>query len=77
MRGYSQVVIEANQNAEPSLGVTLGAVCITTKYPASKVAKELNISRQSVYDWFSGKTKPSKDKVNKVNDLIQRLTLET
>lgn len=74
MRGYSQVVIEANQSASSSLGVELGALCISIKYPAQQVAKELKISRQTVYDWFSGKTKPSKEKTDLVTDLIARLS---
>lgn len=76
MRGYSQVVMEANQSAEPSIGVTLGAICISQKYPVSKIAKRLNISRQAVYDWFSGKAKPAKDKEDIINEIIAELTIE-
>lgn len=74
MRGYSQIVIEANQNAAPSLGVELGKLCISLKYPAQLVAKELKISRQTVYDWFSGKTNPAKDRIDLVTGLINRLS---
>lgn len=75
MRGYSQIVIEANQSARSTVGVELGAVCITHKYPAQKVAERLNISRQTVYDWFSGKAKPSKSKHDLVQSLIKELSL--
>lgn len=74
MRGYSQIVIEANQSASSSLGVELGAVCIKTRYPAQEVAKELKISRQTVYDWFSGKTNPAKTKNDLILALIERLS---
>lgn len=74
MRGYSQIVIEANQSASSGLGVELGALCISIKYPAQLVAKELKISRQTVYDWFSGKTNPSKDKTDLVLELMDRLS---
>ena len=60
MRGYSQMVIEANHKAKETIGTLLGKLCITLKYPASQVAKDLNVSRQTVYDWFSGKARPSK-----------------
>ena len=60
MRGYSQIIIESNQKAKETAGTLLGKLCITLKYPASQVAKDLNVSRQTVYDWFSGKTKPSR-----------------
>ena len=73
MRGYSQNIVEANQAATKTLGVNLGAICISLKYPASQVAKQLGISRQTVYDWFSGKTKPHKEKELIINDLINKL----
>jgi len=73
MRGYSQNIVEANQAATKTLGVNLGAICIALKYPASQVAKQLGISRQTVYDWFSGKTKPHKEKELIINNLINKL----
>tara|TARA_R110000822_G_scaffold322_5_gene1351 strand:+ start:1387 stop:1632 length:246 start_codon:yes stop_codon:yes gene_type:complete len=74
MRGYSQVVMEANQNAEKTIGVELGTLCIKLKYPVQKVAERLHISRQSVYDWFSGKAKPAKSKHDLVQKLMEELT---
>jgi predicted transcriptional regulator len=75
MRGYSQSVIEANQLADPSnIGVVLGTVCISQKYPIAAVAKELEISRQAVYHYFSGNAKPVKEKELLIRELIQRLT---
>ena len=73
MRGYSQIIVEANQSANKTLGVILDALCIALKYPASQVAKDLGISRQTVYDWFSGKTKPHKEKELQINNLIDKL----
>jgi len=75
MRGYAQIVIEANQAAEKTLGVELGALCIKYKYPVQKVSEKLNISRQTVYDWFSGKSKPSKSKHDLVQNLIKEISL--
>ena len=74
MRGYSQIVVETNQKATESLGVQLGALCINLKYPVQKVAERLNISRQTVYDWFSGRANPTKKKRDGVNKLIIALT---
>jgi DNA-binding transcriptional regulator YiaG len=74
MRGYSQVVIEANAKAKETTGTLLGAVCISLKHPASQVAKALNVSRQTVYDWFSGKAKPSRRLDLKIKELIVSLT---
>ena len=75
MRGYSQLVVEANQQADPHhVGVMLGRVCIAHKISASVIAEELDISRQTVYDWFSGRVKPAKEKESTIMQLIQRLT---
>lgn len=75
MRGYSQSVIEANQLADPSnIGVMLGRACIAQKYPIALVAKELDISRQAVYHYFSGNANPAKDKESLIVQLIQKLT---
>ena len=74
MRGYSQLVVEANEKADPQhMGVMLGRACIAHKIPASVVAEELDISRQTVYHWFSGSVKPAKEKEPAIHYLIQRL----
>ena len=75
MRGYSQLVVEANQQADPlHLGVMLGRVCIAHKISAAVIAEELDVSRQTVYDWVTGKTKPAKEKESRIVMLIQKLT---
>ena len=76
MRGYSQVIVEANQRAKETVGTLLGKLCISLKYPASQVAKELNVSRQTVYDWFSGKARPSRRAEPKVIALMARMNLK-
>ena len=73
MRGYSQNIIENNNKAGDTIGTLLGRLCIAIKYPVGQVAKELNVSRQTVYDWFSGITKPSKHMEPKVMELINKL----
>ena len=45
-------------------------------YPAAKVAKKLHTSRQCVYDWFSGKSRPNQAARERINDLIKELTSE-
>ena len=73
MRGYSQGFIEINQNAKDGIGPLLGRLCISLKYPVSQVAKELQVSRQTVYDWFSGKTKPSRHLDSTVRAFVEKL----
>jgi DNA-binding transcriptional regulator YiaG len=75
MRGYSQIIVEANMQAKETIGTILGAMCISLKYPASQVAKKLQVSRQTVYDWFSGRKKPTVRHQLKIKELI--VTLNT
>ena len=75
MRGYSQHVVEANQQADSTnLGVLLGRACIKHKIPITVVSEELEVSRQILYDWFSGKAKPAIEREAAIRYLIQRLT---
>lgn len=76
MRGYSQAVIEANEGAPPGLGVALGTVLIVTRYAVGTAAKELAVSRQTVYDWISGKTIPGKSYHDSIMALIEKLSTE-
>jgi predicted transcriptional regulator YheO len=73
MRGYSQLMIEANQNARETVGTLLGRACIALKYPVSQVAKDLHVSRQTVYDWFSGKTKPGRQTESSITALLNKI----
>jgi DNA invertase Pin-like site-specific DNA recombinase len=58
--GYSQRLIEQNRQADGRLlGVQLGRVCIEHQTPVSTVAREFKVSRQTVYNWFTGAVKPS------------------
>ena len=57
--GYSARFIQLNKDANPaSLGVRLGHVCIDKNVSVIDVARELEVTRQTVYNWFSGATSP-------------------
>ena len=68
MQGYSQLMIENNTKASETSGTLLGKLCIAL----SQVAKDLNVSRQTVYDWFSGKAKPSKHLEPRILEFIDK-----
>lgn len=75
MRGYSQNIVEANELADSlNIGVLLGRICIPQKYPVTSIAKELGVSRQAVYDWFLGRTKPSEGRIVQIAVLIHSIT---
>jgi transcriptional regulator with XRE-family HTH domain len=57
--GYSARFIKLNKDANPEfLGVRLGRVCIDKNVSVIEVARELKVTRQTVYNWFSGATAP-------------------
>lgn len=58
--GYSQSLVAANKKANAkSLGVALGRLCIKHGIPVTEVAKELEVSRMAVYNWFLGTHSPT------------------
>lgn len=57
--GYSQRVVEANKSASKTLlGVALGRMCIKMDVPVTEVAETLGVSRETVYNWFTGEYVP-------------------
>jgi DNA-binding phage protein len=57
--GYSARLIKANQDASKSLlGVRLGKMCIREEIPVVSIAQDLGVSRQTIYNWFSGTSSP-------------------
>jgi len=58
--GYSQSLVDANKKANAkSLGVALGRLCIKQGIPVTEVARELEVSRMAVYNWFLGTHSPT------------------
>jgi predicted transcriptional regulator len=72
--GYTLNLVLLNKSASDRLlGVKLGRVCIKYGVPVAEVAECLGVSRQSVYCWFSGKTRPSVHVVARIEKFIIRL----
>lgn len=54
-RPYSQKFLLNLQKADSTrLGVKLGRLCVEANLPAAYVAKALETSRISIYNWFRG-----------------------
>lgn len=71
--GYSQRLAERNKEADiKSLGVVLGRVCIKHNVPVTTVADALNVSRATVYNWFSGACTPNRRYYASINKLLKR-----
>ena len=74
-RGYSLRIIRANQQADPrNMGVMLGRLCIKKEIPASDVASYFKVSRMTVYNWFSGASKPQKRLHETIQQIIDKFS---
>ena len=51
---YSQKVIDAVMAAKKTPGNQLGRWAIHLDFPVTKIAYALGVSRQTVYNWFTG-----------------------
>lgn len=73
--GYSARLIALNKEADSKLlGVKLGKACIKRNVPVSLVASSLGVSRQTVYNWFTGVNTPLNQSVDAVQALLKSLT---
>ena len=53
---YSQKIIEAVNDAPPSLGTELGKWAIRRDISMLRIAIIVGASRQTIYNWFTGAT---------------------
>lgn len=61
MIGYSVALRDYNRKADKrNLGVRLGRYCIAENVSVKAIAKTLGVSRQTIYNWFTGVGTPSK-----------------
>ena len=73
--GYSARLIALNKEADSKLlGVKLGRICIKRNIPVSLVASRLGVSRQTVYNWFTGANTPLNQSVGAVQALLKSFT---
>ncbi len=69
--GYSVQLVDAIRQGDANhLGVRLGRACVGNDLPARTVAVLLGVSRQTVYNWFYGKSNPEN---GSCGEAIQRL----
>lgn len=73
--GYSLRLVERNRQAsDKKLGVRLGRVCIAQEVPVTVVANEFGVTRQTVYNWFTGVSIPAPDIQTRVTGYIAKLS---
>lgn len=74
-QGYSLKLRDLNRRAPSNmLGVRLGRVCIKHDIPASRVADEMGVSRQTVYNWFRGTSQPNGSLIVRIERFISALS---
>ena len=72
--GYSVKLANLNKAANGrKLGVKLGRACIAADISVSVVARRLGVSKQTVYNWFTGAVEPSVDRAAKIQAYIDKL----
>lgn len=70
MIGYSIQFQKRNRAANKKLfGVQFGKHCIQHNISVMEVAQRLNVTRQTVYFWFTGATEPRKETAQKIREL--------
>lgn len=73
-RGYSTRTVAINRDADSNNpGVRLGRFCIAKDIPVSDVSKFFNVSRQTVYFWFSGHHTPSRHMGGLIEEFLNRV----
>jgi transcriptional regulator with XRE-family HTH domain len=73
-KGYSVKVAEDIKSADASsLGVRLGTACLVKGVVVATVAKDLGVSRQTVYHWFCGGRTPHEQYRQRIADYIEAL----
>jgi hypothetical protein len=73
--GYSAKLVALNRQADKeNLGVRLGRACIKEDISVSMVASALGVSRQTLYNWFMGKSSPQPMMVDLVTRYLARIT---
>jgi DNA-binding phage protein len=71
MIGYTLYMQQVNKSADTKrLGVKLGRHCIKNSLSVAALAKEFGVSRQTIYNWFSGKTEPTKQHIPRIKQIL-------
>lgn len=74
MSGYSIRMAQSIEEADGNLlGVKLGRVCLARDISVAEAAREMGVSRQTVYYWFLGLSQPGKTTSQAVEDYLTRL----
>ena len=70
MIGYSLHLQRINNAGDSKrIGVRFGRLCIRKNISVIEISQQLNVSRQTIYNWFAGKSEPSKATTARIREL--------
>jgi predicted DNA-binding protein YlxM (UPF0122 family) len=73
LRGYSFRLVRANQAADTKkIGVQLGRYCIAKDIPVAEIAEKFDVSRMTIYSWFTGVAEPHRSKAEQIAAMLKR-----
>ncbi|MGI9136097.1 MAG: helix-turn-helix domain-containing protein [Candidatus Nanopelagicales bacterium] len=73
LRGYSFRLVQANHTADSKrIGVALGRYCISKDIPVAEVAEKFDVSRMTIYSWFTGVSDPHRSKAEQIAAMLKR-----
>lgn len=72
--GYSLRTRDLNDIADNNnVGVRLGRLCIKRGIPVSEVAKQMGVTRATIYNWFCGASAPQATSLTRIETYITEL----
>lgn len=70
--GYSSRIVSLNKAADKRrLGVAFGRAAIELGISVTDIANTLEVSRQTVYNWFTGSYDPQAHHAEKIDKMLQ------
>jgi transcriptional regulator with XRE-family HTH domain len=73
LRGYSFRLVQANQAADSrKVGVRLGRYCIGKDISVAEIAEKFDVSRMTIYSWFTGVADPHPSKAEEIAAMLKR-----
>jgi predicted DNA-binding protein YlxM (UPF0122 family) len=73
LRGYSFRLVQANQAADSKkIGVVLGRYCIAKDISVAEIAEKFDVSRMTIYSWFTGVAEPHRSKAEQIAAMLKR-----
>jgi hypothetical protein len=74
-RGYSiDLIAQIKQADKNLLGVKLGRFCTDEGIPVMQIADHFNVTRTTVYNWFTGKTGVARKHIEAVEQFVKRMS---